>query len=403
MTTVCVAGVGAVGATIAARLAASGVTVQLFARGARLEQLRRDGLRVQLAEELIEARPPVNDRPDFGVQDLVFLAAKAHALPDLLASLEGIIGAHTLVVPLVNGIPWWYFQHSGGPFEGQRVKAVDPRGTLPVTSARAMADTLPVGGFPMAGSLPMPGSHPMAGGLPIGGDIPMASALPAAGGPPVAGAHPMAGALPPGSDTWGDGGPKSDVVPPHLVGCVVYVTAHLQPSGLVTVMGTQRFIVGELAGGISARTMALAGLLTRAGLQGSASKRIRDDVWTKVALNLATNPLSVITETTLREQFTDPKLVPIVEAVIEETARVAHGYQAQFSLSTEEMLATGRRAGPFETSMLQDYRAGRRLELDAIAGSVLELAGKIGLQMPITRVIVDLCAHRAASRMTLAQ
>ena len=67
------------------------------------------------------------------------------------------------------------------------------------------------------------------------------------------------------------------------------------------------------------------------------------------------------------------------------------------------MLATGRRAGPFETSMLQDYRAGRRLELDAIAGSVLELAGKIGLQMPITRVIVDLCAHRAASRMTLAQ
>jgi 2-dehydropantoate 2-reductase len=62
------------------------------------------------------------------------------------------------------------------------------------------------------------------------------------------------------------------------------------------------------------------------------------------------------------------------------------------------MLATGRKAGPFETSMLQDYRAGRPLELDAIANSVLELAGKVGGHMPTTRLLVDLCAHRAARR-----
>jgi 2-dehydropantoate 2-reductase len=62
------------------------------------------------------------------------------------------------------------------------------------------------------------------------------------------------------------------------------------------------------------------------------------------------------------------------------------------------MQRTGRGAGPFETSMLQDYRAGRPLELAAIASSVLELAGKIGEHMPSTQLIVNLCAHRAARR-----
>jgi 2-dehydropantoate 2-reductase len=312
MVTVCVAGVGAVGTTIAARLAFCGLNVRLLARGARLEQLRRDGVRVQFSDELIATRLAVSDRPDFGVQDLLLVATKAHALPELLPTLRPLVGPDTVVVPLVNGIPWWYFQQSDGPFENATVAAVDPQGTL------------------------------------------------------TAGAH-------------------GHLSPQHLVGSVVYMTATLEPSGLATVLGRPRLILGELAQRHSARIERVAKLLTDAGIAATSSDSIRNDVWTKVALNLATNPLSVVTEATLQEQFSDPRLQPIVAAVIAETERVAHGHHARFSLSLEEMMQTGRSAGPFATSMLQDYRAGRRLELDAIARSVFELSEKIGLQMPPRR------------------
>jgi 2-dehydropantoate 2-reductase len=322
MTTVCVAGVGAVGTTVAARLAASGLTVRLLARGGRCEQLRSDGVRVQFADELVEMRLAVSDRPDFGVQDLLLVAAKAHALPELLPALRPLVGPDTVVVPLVNGIPWWYFQGSGGSFENATVAAVDPHGALP-----------------------------------------------------------------------------GELSAQQVLGCVVYMTATRQACGLTTVLGRPRLIIGELAQRSSARADRIARLLSGAGLDTVASDCIRNELWTKVALNLATNPLSVVTAATLQEQFSDPHLLPLVAAVIAETERVAHAYQARFALPIEEMMKTGRNAGPFATSMLQDYRAGRRLELDAIAGSVLELAQKIGLQMPVTKTIVELCAHRAESRI----
>jgi 2-dehydropantoate 2-reductase len=330
MTTVCVAGVGAVGTTIAARLAVSGLDVRLLARGARGEQLRRDGVRAQFADELIETHLAVSAGPDFGVQDLILVATKAHALPELLPTLAPLVGPDTLVVPLVNGIPWWYFQCSGGPFEDTTVAAVDPHGALKASGAR-----------------------------------------------------------------------RGHLSAQHLLGCVVYMTARLEPSGLATVLGRQRLILGELAQRPSARAARLARLFTDGGLDTAASDCIRNDLWTKVALNLATNPLSVVTEATLQDQFSDSRLLSIVAAVIAETERVAHAHGARFSLSIEKMLETGRSAGPFATSMLQDYRAGRPLELDAIAGSVFELAEKMGLQMPVTKTIVELCARRAERRIDL--
>jgi 2-dehydropantoate 2-reductase len=322
---------GAVGSTLAAHLLAAGEDVSLLARGTRLTQLRRDGLCVDFAGERFTARVTAGDRPDFGIQDIVFTAAKAQALGALLPTLAPLIGRDTCVVPLVNGIPWWYFQGAGGRFDGDRVAAVDPGGEL-----------------------------------------------------------------------------HRGVAAAHLIGSVLYVTARLHPSGWVSVMGAERLIVGEISDdagapagnspATSARVEALAALVSRAGLLTTASERIRDHLWTKVALNLATNPLSVVTEATLVDLFTDSRLEPIVSAVIAEASRVARGYGARQTLTLAEMRATGRKAGAFETSMLQDYRAGRPLELEAIAASVLELAAKIGEQMPATQLIVDLCAHRAARR-----
>lgn len=127
---ICIAGAGAIGGTIAARLARAGLDVSVLARGATLDALRRDGITLTDLEGTHQVPVRASDQPDFGVQDVIFVCAKAHDLPALLPRLAPLIGAHTIVVPAVNGVPWWYFHGEGGRFAGEPVRAVDPDGAL---------------------------------------------------------------------------------------------------------------------------------------------------------------------------------------------------------------------------------------------------------------------------------
>jgi len=126
-----IAGAGAIGCTLAARLAGSGRSVSLLARGRTLEALRRDGVRLDDCQGSHRAAVNASDRGTaLGEQDLLFLCTKSHDLPGLLPTLEPMIGAGTLVVPVINGVPWWYFLGTGGRFAGEHVEAVDPGGRL---------------------------------------------------------------------------------------------------------------------------------------------------------------------------------------------------------------------------------------------------------------------------------
>jgi len=126
---ICVYGAGAVGGLIGARLALAGADVTLIARGAHLEAMRRDGLRVRTGDEELLARPRCTDDPsEVGAQDYVLLTLKAHSVPSIVERLPSLLGPETAVVTAVNGIPWWYFHALEGPWKGHRLQSVDPGG-----------------------------------------------------------------------------------------------------------------------------------------------------------------------------------------------------------------------------------------------------------------------------------
>lgn len=130
---VCIVGAGAVGATIGARLAASGHQVSLVARGEHLEAIRRDGLRFVDhvgGQGGVYRLAASADPADFGAQDWLFLTLKAHQLPAVLASCAPLLGPQTVVVPAINGVPWWYFYGLGGPMEGMGLATLDPHGQM---------------------------------------------------------------------------------------------------------------------------------------------------------------------------------------------------------------------------------------------------------------------------------
>jgi 2-dehydropantoate 2-reductase len=130
---ICVVGAGAIGGYLGARLALAGEQVTLIARGAHLQALQERGLTLQMADGATEvARPALatSDMAAAGRQDVVIVAVKAHSLPAVAPAMRGLYGPETVVVPAQNGIPWWYFRKHGGPYEGQRIAAVDPDGTI---------------------------------------------------------------------------------------------------------------------------------------------------------------------------------------------------------------------------------------------------------------------------------
>lgn len=128
---ICIVGAGAIGCTLAARLGAGGRAVSMLARGETLQRIRQHG--VELNDRDGQHRVAVRVESDcqaLGEQDLIFVCTKAPALAQLLPTLAPLLGASTIVVPVVNGVPWWYFHGEPGRFSGQRVEAVDPGGAL---------------------------------------------------------------------------------------------------------------------------------------------------------------------------------------------------------------------------------------------------------------------------------
>jgi 2-dehydropantoate 2-reductase len=120
-----VAGAGAIGAFIGAKMARAGHDVTLFARGAHYRAMQERGVRVLSPEGDFEVRPCVVDAlGTVGPVDVVFLAVKAHSLPALAPQLPLLFGPETAVVSMQNGIPWWYFTGA------ERLETSDPGGVI---------------------------------------------------------------------------------------------------------------------------------------------------------------------------------------------------------------------------------------------------------------------------------
>jgi 2-dehydropantoate 2-reductase len=126
-----IAGAGAIGAYIGARMAQAGFDVVLFARGPHLRAMQERGVEVRSIEGDFVARPTiVGSLEEAGPVDVIFLGVKAHSLPQLAPQLKPVLGLDTVVVGTQNGIPWWYFQGFGGEWEGVRLERVDPGGVI---------------------------------------------------------------------------------------------------------------------------------------------------------------------------------------------------------------------------------------------------------------------------------
>jgi 2-dehydropantoate 2-reductase len=130
---ICILGAGAIGGLLGARLAIAGQEVSVLARGDTLAAIRTGGLTLVEPDGAVSVAKGVvasADAAELGPQDVVVLALKAHQIAEIAERLPALYDDRTVVVPVQNGIPWWFFQKFPGPYEDRRVMSLDPDGTI---------------------------------------------------------------------------------------------------------------------------------------------------------------------------------------------------------------------------------------------------------------------------------
>jgi 2-dehydropantoate 2-reductase len=103
---IAIIGTGGVGGAFGAALANAGADVTFVARGAHLEAMRTHGLRVESPRGDMHIHPcKATDNPaEIGVVDFGLLCVKSWDVESAGSAIQPIVGPHTGIIPLQNGI-----------------------------------------------------------------------------------------------------------------------------------------------------------------------------------------------------------------------------------------------------------------------------------------------------------
>jgi 2-dehydropantoate 2-reductase len=192
-------------------------------------------------------------------------------------------------------------------------------------------------------------------------------------------------------ETVDPGGRIAAAVPvANVVGCVVHVSCSTPEPGLVHHHKGTGVILGEPDNTESARVRELVSLLRGADLDATASTTIQRDVWFKLWGNMTMNPVSALTGATGDLILDDELVMGFCHAAMREAAGIGARVGCPIDQSPEDRSQVTRKLGVARTSMLQDAEAGRRLELDALVGSVREIGGLLGVPTPSIDALLGL-------------
>ena len=193
----------------------------------------------------------------------------------------------------------------------------------------------------------------------------------------------------PGAVVWRTIGPE------RVIGGVIYMGAAVPEPGVIDHSSGYRLILGEPDGSSSERLESVCRALEAAAYTAERTARIRDAIWVKLWGNISFNPLSVLTMALMDELAHDEGSVAVIRALMEETRAVGERLGVTFDQTVEQRLEKSKETGPFKTSMLQDFEAGRPLELDSVVRSVCELGRRLGVATPVTDAVHGLTRMRA--------
>lgn len=308
-------GTGAIGSFIAASLARAGKhQVSAVARGRQLAAMKDNGLTVRIGSEQWQTPIRCTDNSvELGQQDIVLVTLKSPMIAPAVEQLKALIGPETIVVFVMNGIPWWYYYKHGGPHDGERIAQLDPDGKI-----------------------------------------------------------------------W------DTIEPQRVLGGVAYCSATVTSAAVIRLdYADVLFEFGEPDGSASRRLDSVVALMNAAGVSSVSSRNIRERIWAKLVLNMATGPCAVLAQLPLRDVAAQEGMREKIEAMLIEALAVARAAGMKFDLDTKAAVAKIVKSA-HKPSILQDLEAGRTMEVDALYGIPLAIGHALNVNAPMIELLTAL-------------
>lgn len=318
---ICIFGAGAIGGMLAALLSKEGAEVSVIARGEQYKAIKENGISFVSKELNLDFNAKCktfSNTMDAGQYDVIFATMKAHSASLSALEFSPLIKKSSVVIPAINGIPWWYFYKLKGRFENKKIESVDPE-----------------------------------------------------------------------NKQWNAIGPEK------VLGCVVYPAAEIIKPGVIKHIESNRFILGEPNNTKSERALLISKILKNCGIKAPVSKNIRNDIWIKLLGNLSFNPISVITEGTLKQLAEDNNTRLIISKMMIEAINIAKKLGSSIKIDVESRIEGAKNVGDHKSSTLQDFQAGKPLEIDALTKAVIELGDIVNSKTPTLQIVYSLVKLRA--------
>lgn len=316
---ICIYGAGATGCVLVQKFLGIGQDVSLVARGAHLEAMQKNGLRVITPVREYHLPVAATDNPEnLPAQDIIIIASKAYSLSEIAPHVPTLLHASSILIPVCNGIPWWFLLGLKGRLENRRIRCLDAQGII--------------------------GEH-----------IPFE----------------------------------------QVIGGVIYMAAALREPGVVTSNAPPRFMIGEPTGDVTERVSRFDRICCEAGFKDAMTTNIRGEIWHKLSWNIVFNPLSVITGMNSGQLARDTGARRTAFAMVTEMQHVGDALGLDVTLDPERQIYLAEKAGHHKPSMLQDYEAGKRIEIDAIVGAMVEIAEMLSIAVPHIEEIYRALAAKA--------
>jgi 2-dehydropantoate 2-reductase len=170
----------------------------------------------------------------------------------------------------------------------------------------------------------------------------------------------------------------------------VYMESQLEGPGAVRYLsGARRIVFGEPAGGLSPRVEVVKQVLIQAAINAEASADMQTELWRKFVLVCAANALTALTRMPFGQIISSPAGRRLVVDIIAEAVAVGRRLGARFDDgAVQGSVAFLESYGPqLRSSMLRDIERGRRVEVDALNGVVVREGERLGLDVPLNRLI----------------
>ena len=173
-----------------------------------------------------------------------------------------------------------------------------------------------------------------------------------------------------------------------VVGGVAYIYSKIAEPGVIDHYKRGAVAIGELMGQESARLLAIRDLFTAAGIPCHVSKDIRRSKWEKMCWNCVFNPITVLIDDRVAKALDHPEMSGVIRQIVGEVAAVSAAMKVPLPLDMpERVIKATQEIRDIHTSMYDDWKAGRRTEIDSLNGFIVQKGREFGIPTPVNEAL----------------